>query len=101
MSKICIDTKLAKTYGVNAALILEVLIDFTITAKYRVQDGYIRCSLTEFEERLPFLTRKQIRYAINKLVSQNALKTRFTGKCGIDRVKWYEICDEEVKNGTI
>ena len=92
------DVDIAKKYGVQCAVILENLnfwIEKNRANEKHFYDGHYWTynSKKAFSELLPYLTAKQIDYAIGKLVDEGILIKGNYNKSAYDRTLWYAITD--------
>jgi len=90
---------IAQRFGVNEAIILENLmywINHNKANNKNLHDGYYWTynSIAAFHQLLPYLSEKQIRYALDKLENNGIIKTGNYNKLGFDKTKWYTIIDE-------
>lgn len=95
----------AELYGVNAAIILYNLRFWS--AKNRANDHHVHeCSdgntrawtynsIKAFERLFPFWTSRQIRTAIDKLVTTGIVETGNWNKVGYDRTLWYCVMNDK------
>lgn len=92
---------LAQKYGLIESIILENIIYWT---KYNqannknLFDGYYWTynSISAFHELLPYLSEKQIRYALKKLEENEIIKIGNYNKTPYDRTKWYAIMEPSI-----
>ena len=92
------DVDVAKKYGVHCAVILENLffwIEKNKANEKHFYDGHYWTynSKKAFAELLPYMTPKQIDYAIKKMVDARILITGNYNKSAYDRTLWYAITD--------
>jgi hypothetical protein len=93
------ETEHAKKYGVHEAVILYNFI-FWIkhnkANKKHFHEGryWTYNTVKAFEELFPFLTKSQIRTALNNLQSKGAILTGNYNKLSFDRTVWYTVTDE-------
>jgi hypothetical protein len=99
------DTTIAQKYGVNAAIILNNILFWLEKNKANETNFYddfywTYNSVTAWEKLFPYLTKKQIRTAIDILVAANVLKKGCYNKSKYDRTSWYSIIDEAIFQNT-
>lgn len=90
------DVDIAKKYGIQCAVILENLyfwIEKNKANERHFYDGHYWTynSKKAFSELLPYMTPKQIDYAIKKMVEAKILITGNYNKSAYDRTLWYAI----------
>ena len=92
------DVELAKKYGVNCAILLRTFD--SLIAKNRADnvnyyDGryWTYISKISLAELLPYLSDKQIRYALDKLIREGIIITGNYNKSSYDRTLWYAFTD--------
>lgn len=90
------DTALAKTYGVNEAIILNCLIfwvEHNKANRINFHDGYYwtHNTIDAWSEILHFMTKNQIRTAIESLIKQGAVITGNYNAKQYDRTLWYAV----------
>ena len=100
MSWFTFDQEYAKEYGVNEAILIEHFSNWINNNRKNGANFYegrtwSYDTLTALEEWLPFLTRKQIRGAIDRLVELGVLIKGNFNKTKQDRTTWYAFQDEE------
>lgn len=100
------DTEHAERYGLVEAVLLQNLA-FWI-AKNRADrkhrhDGrtWTYNSVTAFAELFPYLTRKQIRRALERLEAEGVVVTGNYNRSPIDRTTWYALADESAFLGEL
>jgi hypothetical protein len=89
----------AKKYGVNAAIVLynfNFWIKENIIKKRNIHDNraWTYNTVKRYKEQMPYLTEKQIRIAIDKLVEEGVLLKGNYNKHQYDRTCWYAFSDE-------
>jgi hypothetical protein len=92
---------IAQKYGVNEAIIIENIIhwvEHNRANKKNFHDGYYWTynSISAFNEILPYLTERQISYALKKLEDKKVIKIGNYNKIAYDHTKWYTIIDESI-----
>lgn len=93
------NVEIAERYGVHSAIILQHLI-FWIKHneenKINFHDGcyWTFNSKRAFTEQFPYLSERQIRYAIDKLLSEGIIKTANYNKRSYDRTLWYALTEK-------
>ena len=90
------DVRIAKEYGVNAAVLLNNIyfwIEKNRANNTNYYDGYYWTynSKKAFAELFPYLNERQIDYALKKLIDGDILKTGNYNKLAYDRTLWYAI----------
>lgn len=93
------DTDVAKEYGVNCAIILQNLyywVEKNRANERHFYDGryWTYNSVKAFEELFPYLSGKQIRSALNKLVDEGIIVDGYYNDSAYDRTKWYAITEK-------
>lgn len=90
------DPEVAKKAGVNAAVIYQNIAFWV--EKNRANNKHLHegrywtyNSMRAFEELFPYLTQKQIRTAIDKLIDCGLIVAGNFNKAGYDRTKWYSL----------
>lgn len=90
------DPEVAKKVGVNAAVIYQNIAFWV--EKNRANNKHLHegrywtyNSMRAFEELFPYLTQKQIRTAIDKLIDCGLIVAGNFNKAGYDRTKWYSL----------
>tara|TARA_A100000171_G_scaffold49930_2_gene60070 strand:+ start:303 stop:728 length:426 start_codon:yes stop_codon:yes gene_type:complete len=91
--------KYAKTYGLQAAVILQHIIWWVLHNEAKginKRDGkyWTFNSVRKLTEYFPFLTQKQVRTALLKLEARGAIVTGNYNKFKPDRTKWYSVHPE-------
>lgn len=94
------NVELAVKYGLQAAVLLEDLRRWTQFYKANNTNSrngriWVRRSLDDFHDAFPYLSVKQIRYALKKLEDKGVIKTDNFNESNYDRTKWYAINDEK------
>src|SRR5215216_4901016 len=93
------DVKNAKEYGINAAILLQNLI-FWIrhnkANKKNLRDGktWTYNSVKAWAEQFPYMTRKQVRTALDLLRERNVILTGNYNEKTNDKTLWYALVDE-------
>jgi hypothetical protein len=95
------DGKLAKKYGIVEAVLIDNFkfwIDKNVANKHNYHDGrtWVYNSVTAFERQFPFMTARQLRHSLSKLVEANVILTGNYNKTGYDKTKWYAFVDEKL-----
>lgn len=93
------DTDVAKKYGVNAAIILQNIAYWIMqneANEINFYDGryWTFNSKRAYGELFPYMTAKQIRTAIEKLVEEGILVTGNYNKLAYDRTAWYALTEK-------
>lgn len=88
------DTKIAKSVGVNAAVIYQNLYYWCEKNKANnrsIRDGKVWTynSVKAFSELFDYLSEKQIKTALSKLESAGLIESGCFNSIGYDRTKWY------------
>lgn len=96
-----LDVEHAKAFGCHEALILQSICFWIKTNKANeshFHDGstWMYNSVRVWQEFFPYLTRKQIRTALDNLRSYGVLKTANHNKLASDRTLWYALVDESL-----
>lgn len=96
------DVDIAKKYGVNAAIILQNLyywINKNKANEKHFHDGYYWTynSVKAFEAMFPYMGKKQITYALDKLEDDEIIVTGNYNDSSYDRTKWYAITQKGYK----
>lgn len=102
------DVEIASKYGVNAAIILENLyywIKHNEANETNFYDGtyWTFNSRKAMKELFPYMSEKQIRTAMDKLISDGAVITGNYNKLSYDRTLWYALTEKGksfFQNGT-
>jgi hypothetical protein len=100
--KVIFDYRNSEKYGINAALVLETLIDLTalntlknvneIDKKVWIYvEGGQKVLVSDY---LPFLTGMQLETALKKLEKYNCIKIGSFNKFSSDRTYWYSLNPE-------
>lgn len=92
---------IAQKYGITEAIILHNLLywlEHNKANNKNLFDNYYWTfnSIAAFHELLPYLSEKQIRYALKKLEDQEIIKTGNYNKHKYDQTKWYTIIDKTI-----
>lgn len=90
------DGEVAKIVGVNGAVLfwnIAYWIEKNRANKKHFQDGryWTYNSMKAFEELFPFMTTKQVRNALDKLIDAELVITGDYNKKGFDKTKWYAL----------
>ena len=85
--------------GINAAVILQYIGDHVVWCKANsadYHDGYywVQSSLKAFKKQFPYLGEKQIRNALNKLISEGLIIEGNYNESPFDRTLWYALTDK-------
>ena len=93
------DTDVAKKYGVNAAVILQNMAYWIMQNEANETNFYDGRHWTfnskrAYGELFPYMTAKQIRTAIEKLVEDGVLVTGNYNKLAYDRTAWYALTEK-------
>lgn len=88
------DTDVARKVGVNAAVIYSNILFWTqknAANRKNMRDGYVWTynSRRAFAELFPYLTEKQIRTALEKLVSEGLVVAGSYNQASMDKTNWY------------
>ena len=94
MSRHSFDPEIAACVGVNAAVIFQNIVwwaEKNAANNRHIHDGRVWTynSISAFEELFPYLSSKQIRSAIDKLIECDLLVTGNFNQSAYDRTKWY------------
>jgi len=94
MSKYYFNKEVAKKYGVNEAIVLE-MIYFRLSKSNHINDGkkWWFGSVRHIQESFPFFTEKQIWRVMKSLEKQKAVIVGNYNKKKYDRTKWYSMTD--------
>ncbi len=92
------DTNIAEKYGINAAIILQNIyywIEKNRANDKHFHDGYYWTynSMKAFEELFPYMSKKQIRGALEKLEEDGIIVCGNYNNSTYDRTKWYAITE--------
>lgn len=92
------DVELAERYGIPCAVLLEHIQFWTAKNEANEQNFYggrywTYNSIKAFEKLFPYLTKGQIRGALEKLESEGLVLTGFFSEEKRDRTKWYTLSD--------
>ena len=93
------DADVAKAHGVNAAIVFQniaYLCEYNRMNETNYHDGnyWTFNSRKAFSEQHPYLTEKQIRTALDKLVKSGLLAKGNYNKYQFDKTSWYALTDE-------
>ena len=96
------NTEIAQEIGVIPAIMLEHIAFWVLKNKANQtneKDGKYWTFATKegFQSYFPYLTTKQIRYALEKLESEKYLETGCFNKSHFDRTKWYTLTEKAEK----
>lgn len=100
------DTEIAVKYGVNAAILLENFgywVGVNRANRQNFYDGYYWTynSVKAYGEIFPYMSKRQIQTAIEKLVDEGLVIKGNYNKSGFDRTAWYTLSEkgENLLNG--
>ena len=90
------DIEIAEEVGINAAVIYQNIEYWCLKNKANNKNFYDNNywtynSIKAWKELIPYLSEKQIRTAIDKLISCNIIEVGSYNNAGYDRTKWYSI----------
>lgn len=93
------EPEIAVMYGVNAAILfynISYWVDYNQANDKNFYDGeyWTFSSIKAFKELFPYLSEKQIRAAIQKLIDNDIIKTGAYNKLAYDRTKWYTLTEK-------
>ncbi len=93
------DGDIASVVGVNAALIYECIcfwLNINIKNKRNLVDQryWVYMSVENFTEKLPFLSKSQVRTALDKLLKIGILVRDNYNRLSYDKTSWYTVSDE-------
>jgi hypothetical protein len=96
------DIEIAAKYGINAAILLENIGFWVKQNEANNKNCYDGCYWTfnswrAYAEMFPYLTQRQIQYALQKLVDEELIKTGNFNKAAYDRTKWYTLTEKGKK----
>lgn len=96
------DIEIAKAYGVHEAILLKNIffwVQKNIANDKNFYDGnwWTYNSKTAWEQLFPYLTQRQIGYALNHLIAAGIIITGNYNKDGRDRTLWYAITEKGYK----
>lgn len=96
------NTEIAKEVGVNAAVILENIAHWVLKNKANDKNFYdghywTYNSRTAMTELFPYLSEKQVRYALDALRKADMVLTGNYNKSSYDRTLWYTVSDSCAK----
>jgi len=99
MSKYFFRKEVANAYGVNEAIILE-MIHFRIGKSNHNMDGrkWWYGSVRHIASHFPFFTEKQVWRIMSSLEKQGALVVSNYNKKKYDRTKWYSVTEEALSH---
>lgn len=87
---------IAKKCGVHAALLMNYIRIETIENDYAFNTqahSWKRISEKDFMEQFPFMSSRQISYAIKKLIDDNLIITGNFNESKFDKTLWYSLTD--------
>ena len=92
---------IAEKHGIKEAIIIENLgfwLKKNQANNYNIHDGYVWSynSIDALQEIFPYMSVKQIRYALEKLEKSGLIKSGNYNKAKYDRTKWYAIIDQAI-----
>lgn len=95
------DVDIAKNYGLNEAILLNYLIFWILKNKANEEnfyDGYYWTynSTRAFSELFPYMSQRQIQYALNHLKEEGLIQTGNYNKSLYDRTCWYALTDKTI-----
>lgn len=95
----CFEPEIAVKYGVNAAILfynISYWVEYNQANDKNYFDGeyWTFSSIKAFKELFPYLSEKQIRAALQKLIDNDIIKTGTYNKLAYDRTKWYTITEK-------
>lgn len=93
------DGDIASVVGVNAALIYECICFWLIINKNNHRNeienkNWVYMSVENFTEKLPFLSKSQVRTALDKLLKIGILVRDNYNRLSYDKTSWYTVSDE-------
>lgn len=93
------DVEVAKLYGIQTAVVLENIIYWIEKNKandihFHDNDYWTYNSLKAWQELFPYLTKRQIEYALNKLVEEDIIKKGNFNTSALDRTTWYALTEK-------
>ena len=99
MKKHSFDVEVACKVGVNAAAVYEYIRYWcarNAKAGKNEHNGefWMFCSLKGFTEQFPYLTKSQVRVAIDKLVEARLVKVGEFNRASLDHTAWYTTCEK-------
>lgn len=102
MESLEINFEIAKIVGVNATLVLDLIGRRTETV---TQDGihynhgriWMRASMEDISERIPFLSVAAVRTAIRKLKESGLITVANLNATRLDHTKWYTLTEKAEK----
>lgn len=92
---------IAEKYGIKEAILIENIahwIKKNYANKKHIHEGKVWSynSVEAFKDQFPYMSAKQIRYALNKLEDAEVIKSGNYNKAKYDRTKWYTIIDKSI-----
>ena len=92
------DVRVAKELGINSAVLLANMIYWiekneANETNYHEGKYWTYNSIKAYGEIFPYLSERQIRYALDKLEEENIVITGNFNKVGFDKTKWYTLSD--------
>ena len=99
MSKYFFRKEVASVFGVNEAIVLE-MIHFRITKSNHVANGrkWWYGSVRHITSHFPFFSEKQVWRIMNSLEKQGALIVSNYNKKKYDRTKWYSVTEKALSH---
>lgn len=99
MESLEVNFEVAKVAGVNAAIVLSLIARRTETATtdgshYHAGRVWMRSSLEDISERIPFLSASAVRTAIRKLKEAGLIVVENLNATPYDRTKWYTLTEK-------
>lgn len=93
------DGDIASVVGVNAALLFECIcfwLNINIKNNRNLVDQkyWVYMSVENFTEKLPFLSKSQVRTALDKLLKMGVLIRDNYNRLSYDKTSWYTVSDE-------
>lgn len=90
------DVEIAKKYGVHSAIIFEYFQELFLSAvdkrdNYYDGNHWVRISLKDLSEQIPYISSRQIRISISKLVNGGLLIKGNYNTSKYDRTTWYTV----------
>jgi hypothetical protein len=96
-----VDVALAAHYGLEEAFIIHHFqhwIRLNKTKNQNFKDGsfWTYQTMEDIAAHFPFLSRRQVKYTIQKLVNKKVLKIANYNKCAMDKTNWYAFVREDI-----
>lgn len=93
------DIAIAKKYGVHSAVLLNNIyfwVEKNKANNVNFEDGtyWVYCSKKAFAELFPYMTQRQIDYALKKLINDEILITGNYNKLCYDKTLWYALTEK-------